>query len=73
MFFAKRSTIVCSLIFQEYEELLEQQKILYDSKLEQLDQLHQQKQVSLVSELVKLMSNGSDLWVRSVRTCVYII
>ena len=28
--------------------MLEQQKMLYDSKLEQLDQLHQQKQVSLV-------------------------
>ena len=47
--------------------MLEQQKMLYDSKLEQLDQLHQQKQVSLVrnrsvlSEMVSLVRNRSVL------------
>ena len=37
--------------------MLEQQKMLYDSKLEQLDQLHQQKQVSLVRNRSVLCQN----------------
>ena len=46
--------------------MLEQQKMLYDSKLEQLDQLHQQKQVSLVrngqscQKQVSLVRNGQS-------------
>ena len=38
--------IIVIYFSQEYEETLEQQKALYNSKLEKLEQLHQQKQVT---------------------------
>jgi len=52
-----QTEIVLIVHSQEYEEMLEQQKMLYDSKLEQLDQLHQQKQVSLVRSRSVLCQN----------------